>query len=112
MGNESKHDLNQFIKKLHYHGAIQRMNDITGRYNEKISLNDLSMKLPCGAYITSMILLTDTNDNIKAIACRGTNLSLLQKEVWWSNIFMGLPVRISGTDFDSLYQLIIFATLI
>ena len=23
MGNESKHDLNQFIKKLQYHGAIQ-----------------------------------------------------------------------------------------
>lgn len=37
MGNESKHNLNQFIKKLQYHGAIQRMNDITGRYNEKIS---------------------------------------------------------------------------
>ena len=106
MEDKSKHNLNQFIKKLQYHGAIQRMNDMTGRYNEKVSLNDLNMKLPCGAYITSMILLTDTEDNIKAIACRGTNLSSLQKE------FMGLPVRISGTDFDSLYQLIIFATLI
>lgn len=112
MEDKSKHNLNQFIKKLQYHGAIQRMNDITGRYNEKVSLNDLNMKLPCGAYITSMILLIDTEDNIKAIVCRGTNLSSLQKEVWWSNIFMGLPVRISGIDFDSLYQLIIFATLI
>ena len=112
MEDKSKYSLNQFIKKLQYHGAIQRMNDMTGRYNEKVSLNDLNIKLPCGAYITSMILLTDTEDNIKAITCRGTNLSLLQKEVWWSNIFMGLPVRISGTDFDSLYQLIIFATLI
>lgn len=112
MGNEFKHNLYQFIKKLQYHGAMQRMNDITGRYNEKISLNDLNMKLPCGAYITSMSLLTDTDDNIKAIACRGTNLSSLQREVWWSNIFMGLPVKISSTDFDSIYQLIIFATLI
>lgn len=111
MEDKSKHNLNQFIKKLQYHGAIQRMNDATERYNEKVSLNDLNMKLPCGAYITSMILLTDTEDNIKAIACRGTNLSSLQKEVWLSNLFMGLPVRISGTDFDSLYQLIIFATL-
>ena len=112
MEDKSKQLLHQVVKKLQYHGAIQRMNDITGRYNEKVSLNDLNMKLPCGAYITSMILLTDTEDNIKAIACRGTNLSSLQKEIWWSNIFMGLPVRISGTDFDSLYQLIIFATLI
>lgn len=65
MEDKSKHNLNQFIKKLQYHGAIQRMNDMTGRYNEKVSLNDLNMKLPCGAYITSMILLTDTEDNIK-----------------------------------------------
>ena len=39
MEDKSKHNLNQFIKKLQYHGAIQRMNDITGRYNEKVSLN-------------------------------------------------------------------------
>ncbi|WP_462358349.1 hypothetical protein [Phocaeicola coprocola] len=111
MDNNSKYNLYRFIEKLQYHGDIQKINNTTGIY-EKVGLKDVNMQLPCGAYISSIILLTDTNDNIISIICSGTRLQLLQEEVWNSNIFMGLSVRISGTDFGSLYQRIIFATLI
>lgn len=111
MENKSKHNLNQFIEKLQYHGHIQRISNTTGTY-EKVGLKDINIQLPCGAYISSMILLINTDDNIMSISCSGTKLSLLQEEVWNSNIFMGLPVRISVTDFGSLYQHIMFVTLI
>jgi hypothetical protein len=111
MKNKSKYSLNQFIEKLQYHGDIQRISNTTGPY-EKIGLKDVNMQLPCGAYISSMILLIDADDNIISISCGGTRLSLLKEEVWNSNIFMGLSVRICGTDFSSLYQRIMFATLI
>ncbi|MBW9201316.1 hypothetical protein [Phocaeicola plebeius] len=111
MDNNSKYNLYRFIEKLQYHGDIQKINNTTGIY-EKVALKDVDLKLPCGAYISSMILLIDTDNNIISILCSGIKLSLLREEVWSSNIFMGLPVRISVTDFSSLYQRIIFATLI
>ncbi len=111
MDNNSKYNLYQFIEKLQYHGDIQKANNTTGTY-EKVALKDVDLQLPCGAYISSMVLLINTDNNIISILCSGTKLPLLQEEVWNSNTFMGLHVRISGTDFGSLYQRIIFATLI
>lgn len=111
MDNNSKYNLYQFIEKLQYHGDIQKIDNNTGIY-EKIVLKDVDLKHPCGAYISSMVLLIDTDNNIISILCGGTKLPLLQEEVWSSNVFMGLPVRISVTDFGSLYQRIVFATLI
>ena len=56
MDNNSKYNLYRFIEKLQYHGDIQKINNTTGIY-EKVALKDVDLKLPCGAYISSMILL-------------------------------------------------------
>ena len=55
MDNNSKYNLYRFIEKLQYHGDIQKINNTTGIY-EKVALKDVDLKLPCGAYISSMKL--------------------------------------------------------